>query len=363
MSSGAVISDQTPGKRPLWSRRLTDESTLNTSFDNCNHGSQRFKGTSKPRIHTKPLPKKTSLDDAPSMTLINSSRSAGDRDSLGIHTTTERRKQCDPFTGSDEFNPHSRLPSATNQITACNPSTRKPASKYIHSSRHAPRTYAPVGQSYQTSLVESDCSEDKDSFDGESLARSSSDTFQPFVHAQAPRLSLQIHDGSSTPLPTISQTNVTGRSSFGYARDNGSALDTPSPISRSSVDFVFRSKTRTSVDPVSRAATIQAARQAFEEKQEAKNRKLEQQQMKEEEKQTRRREKQYWRTSMRDDEMHSSTPEEKTDPAETPHATTASQQQSTSISWKSRSKNTWMIFIIWLRTRVFKLRRKIRKMQ
>lgn len=362
MSFGAVISDQTPGKRPLWSRRLTDESTLNT-FENCSHGSQRSKGTSKPKIHTRPLPKKTSMDDAPSMTLINSSRSAGERDGLGIHTTTERGKQCDPFTGSKESDPHSRLPSGTNQITACNTSTRRPASKYIHSSRQAPRTYAHMGQSYQPSLVESDGSEDRNSFEGESLVRSSSDTFQPFVRAQAPRLSLQIHDGSSTPLPTISQTNVTGRSSFGYARDNGSGLDTPSPISRSSLDFVFRSKTRTSVDPVSRAATIQAARQAFEEKEEAKSRKLEQQQMKEEEKQTRRREQQYWRTSMRDDEMHSSTPEEKTDTAETPHATTASQQQSTLKSWKSRSKNTWMILIIWLRTRVFKLRRRIRKIQ
>lgn len=359
MSSGAIISDQTSGKRPLWSRRLADESTLNTSFENCSNGSQRIIGTSKPRIHTRPLPK-TSLDDVPSMTLINSSRSAGNRDSLGNHTTTEKRKQCDPFTRAGECNSHSRLPAA-NQTTACNLSMRKPTSKYIHSSRDAPRTNAPMGQSYQISLVESDGSEDKDSFGGESLSRSSSDTFQPFVRSQAPRLSLQIHDGSSTPLPTVSQTNVTGRSSFGYARDNGSVLDTPSPISRSSLDFVFRSKTRTTVDPVSRAATIQAARQAFEEKQEAKNRKLEQQQMKEEEKQTRRREKQYWRTSMRDDEMHSSTPGEKIDAAETPHATTASQQQSTSTSWKSRSKNTWMVFIIWLRTRVFKLRRKIRK--
>lgn len=362
MSFGAVISDQTPGKRPLWSRRLTDESTLNT-FEKCSHESQRSKGTSKPRIHTRPLPKKTSLDDAPSMTLINSSRSVGERDGLGIHTTTERGRQCDLFTGSKESDYHNRLSSGTNQITACNTSTRRPVSKYIHSSRQAPRTYAHMGQSYQPSLSISDGSEDRDSIEGESLARSSSDTFHPFVRAQAPRLSLQIHDGSSTPLPTISQTNVTGRSSFGYARDNGSALDTPSPISRSSLDFVFRSKTRTSVDPVSRAATIQAARQAFEEKEEAKNRKLEQQQMKEEEKQTRRREQQYWRTSMRDDEMHSSTPEEKTGTAEMPRATTASQQQSTLKSWKSQSKNTWMIFIIWLRTRIFKLRRRIRKVQ
>lgn len=330
MSSGAIITDQTPGKRPLWSRRLTDESTLNTSFENPSHGSQRLRGTPKPRIHTKPLPKKTSLDDAPSMTLINSTRSAGDHGGLRTHMNTERRKhQCDPFVGSNVSDPHSRPPNGTAQITACNSDTRKPASKYINTPRQAPRAYTHMGQSYEASLVESDGSESSDFLEGESVARSSSDTFQPFVRAQAPRLSLQIHDGSSTPLPAISQTNITGRSSFGYTRDNGSALDTPSPISRSSLDFVFRSKTRTSVDPVSRAATIQAARQAFEEKEEAKNRKFEQQQMKEEEKQTRRREKQYWRASMRDDDVHSSTPEglsEKPDTAEVPRATTASQE-------------------------------------
>ena len=257
---------------------------------------------------------------------------------------------------------HRSTSGISQKSTNSSPSMSKPASQDAHPMRQVPDAHTSMGQSYQTSLVESDDS--GNSFEGGFENQSSPDTFQPSVRAQPPRLSLQIHDGSFTPLPGISQTNVAGRSSFGYARDNGSALDTPSPISRSSLDFVFRSKSRASVDPVSRAATVQAARQAFEEKEEAKSRKFEQQQMKEEEKQTRRKEKQHWRTSIKDDdEIHSSTPKEiseKPNTTGTSHKTPASQQQPTSTSWKSRSKNTWMLFITWLRTRVFKLRRRIR---
>lgn len=239
-----------------------------------------------------------------------------------------------------------------------------PASQHVCRPCPPPRAYTSISQSHRASHTESDESEDSESG---TLPRS--DPFPPSARARAPRLSLQINDDSFTPLSGISQTSVTGRSSFGYARENGSALDTPSPISRSSLDFVFRSKTRTSVDPVSRAATVQAARQAFQAKEEAKTRKFEEQQMKAEEKQTRRKEKQHSRTSMRDDELQSPVPEdlpEKSSVSDGPHATTAPQpspSQSTFKTWKSRSKNTWMLFIIWLRTRVFKLRRRVQKLR
>lgn len=229
--------------------------------------------------------------------------------------------------------------------------------------RQAPRAYTSLSQQ---PFGDSDDSEDSDPGESEPVAPRRSSTFHSSSRAQAPRLSLQINDGTSAPLHGISQTTATGRSSFGYARDNGSALDSPSPMSRSSLDFVFRPKPRTSVDPMSRAATVQAARQAFEEKEEAKTRKFEQQQMKAEEKQTRRKEKQHWRTSMRDEELQSSTPDilsEKPSVSDRPDPSTAPPQPAqptTFKTWKSRSKNTWMLFIIWLRTRVFKLRRKVR---
>ena len=274
--------------------------------------------------------------------------------------------QSDSFTNFSIRRPvldrcHRSTSGISQKSTNRSPNMSKPVSQHVHPMRQVPDVHTPMGQSYQTSPVESDDSEN--SFEGGSENQPNPDTFQHSVRAQPPRLSLQIHDGSFTPLPGISQTNVAGRSSFGYARDNGSALDTPSPISRSSLDFVFRSKSRATVDPMSRAATVQAARQAFEEKEEAKSRKFEQQQMKEEEKQTRRKEKQHWRTSIKDDEIHSSMPEEiseKPNTTGTSHKTPTSQPQPTSTSWTSRSKNTWMLFMTWLRTRVFKLRRRIR---
>lgn len=281
-----------------------------------------------------------------------------------LQPSIKQEGQSDSFTNFSIRRPvldrrHRSTSGISQESTNSSPSMSKPVSQYVHPMRQVPDAHTSMGQSYQTSPLESDDSEN--SFEGGSENQPSPGTFQPSVRAQPPRLSLQIHDGSFTPLPGISQTNVAGRSSFGYARDNGSTLDTPSPISRPSLDFVFRSKSRTSVDPVSRAATVQAARQAFEEKEEAKSRKFEQQQMKEEEKQTRRKEKQHWRTSIRDDdEIHSSTPEEIYEKPATSHKTTASQPQPTSTSWESRSKNTWMLFITWLRTRVFKLRRRIR---
>lgn len=361
LSFAAAKSDPMSRERP-WNSGLT-------ASDGDGDRSQGFTGTSKPQVHAKPLPGKEPWGDAPS---IKPSQSSVEQDDSGsCMVVGNAKRQRDSPGGFNARRPVHELHhrSTTSQIyTMGNPRMSKPDSQYVRQARPAPRAYTNRDHSYRPSVVESDDSEDSDYAEGQSAARSSADPFQPFARAQAPRLSLQIHDGSFTPAPAISQTNVTGRSSFGYARDiNGSALDTPSPISRSSLDFVFRSKTRTSVDPVSRAATVQAARQAFEEKEEAKSRKFEEQQMKAEEKQERRKEKQYWRTSTRDEEVPSPTPEEvpeKPDTTGTSHPTLGPQPPqptSTFKTWKSRSKNTWMLFMIWLRTRVFKLRRRLRR--
>lgn len=333
MSSGAANSEQMSGKRP-WD----PESERSAGMFGCHNNNAQ--GLDAPNISPQPfnmIPR-----DDPSHPSAKLEGEAG-----------RRKPENDGRSVSSVQRPS--LHRSTSAI---------PESQHIYRPRQPPRAYTSISQPHQVSHAESD-----DSEDSESGTQRRSDPFQPSAHAKAPRLSLQINDGSFTPLNGISETNVTGRSSFGYARENGSALDTPSPMSRSSLDFVFRSKTRTSIDPVSRAATVQAARQAFEEKEEAKTRKFEEQQMKVEEKQTRRKEKHHWRTSMRDEELQLPTPEklpEKPSRNNRPHETTAPQpsaSQSTFKTWKSRSKNTWMLFIIWLRTRVFKLRRRMRQLR
>ncbi|KAE8348561.1 hypothetical protein BDV28DRAFT_143198 [Aspergillus coremiiformis] len=358
------------------SHRLVNEPATNTFSDDLDNLSQRTKGLTTAQPYTMPLLRKMSREDSPSPSLDISHLSV-EHSGLGIITTCERGgHQSDVVTN---LTSRRNFPSLTHRSTsgtsqhslASSSSMNKPGSQNLQQLHQATCSYTPTSsQSYQTSIFESDGSGKPDFVEGDLLGRSGSDTFYPSVLAssgQAPRLSLQMHDNSFTRLPGISQTNITCRSSFGYSRDNGSTLDTASPISRSSLDFVFRARTRTSTDPISRAATVQAARQAFEEKEAAKTRRFEELQMKAAEKQMRRKDKQHWRASLRDEEaptpVWAKVPQETLDlPGASDPISPISQPGPNSGSWKSQSKSKWMLFLTWLRTRIFKLRGRIRNL-
>lgn len=261
---------------------------------------------------------------------------------------------------------HHRSTSGTSELsTATCSSAGKPSSQYVHPMRQAPRTYTPpFNQSHEVSTAESDNAAHGDHVEEGSAAQWGLDSLHQSMRGssgQSPRLSLQTQEDPFIRLHGTSQTNLTGRPSLGYSRDTGSMLDTASPISRSSLDFSFRTKTRTSMDPLSRAATVQAARQAFEEKEAAKARKLEEQQLKAEARQMRRKEKQPWRASPRQDEYREhawpkDAPEVHGVPAP---SRPASQAEPAPATWKPQPKNRWMHFLTWLRTRVFKIRRRV----
>lgn len=363
----------------LDSNHLMSASGPNESSEGLECRSQRGKHM-KPKVHIKPMLRKMSRDDAPS-TSIDLSRSSTEQEGLGIYMNFERdRRRSESLTGvTYRMTPsglHNRSTSGTSQFsTATGSSGGKPAaSQYVHPMRPTPRAYTPpLSQSYQTSANDSDGLED-DGLETESRTPSVLEAHRPnrASSGPVPRLSLQIEDDSLTHLSGISQTNIASRPSFGYSRDNGSTLDTASPTSRPSLDFGFRSRTRTSTDPVSRAATIQAARQAFEEKEAAKTRRLEKQQSKAEERQTRRRVKRTKSEGPESPTVHSreeiseKTGNMKTNTRE-PHPQPKTKREGTkpdgqpSTSWKSQSKSTWVLFMTWLRTRVFKFRRKLRK--
>jgi hypothetical protein len=101
---------------------------------------------------------------------------------------------------------------------------------------------------------------------------------------------------------------------------------------------------------------VQAARQAFEDKELAKSQRLEKQQIKAEERGSRRRLKRH--TS---DGPESPVVQSSEDISEKPRRSTVHESEEPSASWKSQSKSTWVLFMTWLRTRIFKLKRKIRK--
>lgn len=360
-------------------------SALTLRSDKIGTIQQQSQGNQKSKTKIMPFNRRASRDKSPSVS-VDLPRSSLDNDGLGIYANSGMEgRSNDPLVThvvrKHTATAHHRSASGTSQFsTGSSSSMGKAGPQYIHPMRQAPRAYTPpLGQSYQASDLESDDSGKGDATDGEPLAKSNPNVFHSPLRTssgQTPRLSLQIQESSFTRLPGTSQTNITGRSSFTYSRDNGSTLDTASPISRPSLDFVFRSKTRTSMDPVSRAATIQAARQAFEEKEAAKARKFEEQQMRAEQKNIRRREKQHWRASLRDGEANETGDESKwekesqgiphaLDPHSTPSSSTPAPAPPTpepkSGVWKSQSKNTWMHFLTWLRTRVFKLRRRVKK--
>ncbi|PWY66857.1 hypothetical protein BO70DRAFT_301370 [Aspergillus heteromorphus CBS 117.55] len=281
-----------------------------------------------------------------------------------MYAKRERLAAQDGLSNNTTTALHRQSTSPVTQIyTGRTPSICKPGCQYVHPMRLAPRAYThPPNQSCQTPVLGSEGSQKGQSAGSNSPTQSRADLYCPSMWScsgQTPRLSLQIHDGSPMMSPGASQTNVTSRSSFGYSQENGSTLDTTSPVSRSSLDFVFRSKTRASPDPVARAATVRAARQAFEEREAAKTWRFKAQQIKFEEKQTKQRRKQVGRMGSIDGNVTQTSREDEVH--EKPKSSPSQSEPRTGI-WKSQPGNTWVLFLTWLRTRIFKIRRKIQKL-
>lgn len=143
-----------------------------------------------------------------------------------------------------------------------------------------------------------------------------------------------------------------------------------SPISRTSLDKTFRNRTRTNTDPAVRAANIAAARAAFEEKEAAKSRRLEKQQSKQQEREKKKQEKKDLEIYAKIEKVNSGsvrTSNEK--PLAGPEYSNLSKDRSaTGEQHQERRRatkkdvNMWALFMTWLRTKVFKTKRKVRRL-
>ena len=305
----------------------------------------------KPNVNIKPLLRMMSRDDAPS-TSIDLSRSSLEYEGLGIYTNFDRQpSQADRLSsnsvGRTAPSLHYRSTSGASQFS----SMTSPSAAAVYTNRD-------VGGRF--------------SYPGERSALTDSDGLRR-MHVR--HLSLQASPGTS-------QAASARRHSLGYPRDNtGSIVDSPSPVSRSSLDFVFnRPKQRVATDPISRAATVQAARKAFDEKEAEKTRRFESQQVKAEERQMRRKEKPFWQRPSTDDQAERAEPipapenanqegdtSEKPPGAEKPAGSDPESgvpalPRRKSELWKNQSKNTWVLFLTWLRTKLFKLNRRLRRL-
>lgn len=198
---------------------------------------------------------------------------------------------------------HQRATSNGSQFSNAS-SSQRPTAPYMHPMRYTPRPYTPpIAKSYTTSVLDSEASDEAvdvisdDDFrhrqpnrpfdPSQSHFQHHSDNMSSSMPAAPPQLHLHTSlNGSLTRLAdNPSQSSLTGSVPARQRSRGGTlaSLDTASPSSRTSIDKAFSfirgnrsaSDSDPAIDPVARAASIHAARLAYNERQEAKERKAE----------------------------------------------------------------------------------------
>lgn len=258
---------------------------------------------SKTKVMIKPFLRKLSAQE---QTSIDLSRSAAENEGLGIYNSSEiSGGPAYTEIGYGSINAsaqsyHHRTTSGNSQIsTNTSSSNHRYGTQYVHPMRQTPRPYTPtLAASYQNSL------------DSEMSApapiRASSDGSHPESTHDAPtpytrfpsrvRIPPPLHIGSGSflHLTSSSQTNLPGTpSSLRRQTDHIDNLDMMAPTARSSLESSFRKRSRanTQSDPATQAATVQALRQKFNEKEAAKDLKFQQAEARAKEKEAKKKEK------------------------------------------------------------------------
>ncbi|EEP82720.1 predicted protein [Uncinocarpus reesii 1704] len=332
----------------------------------------------KNKVHMLPHRKKSSQDRSASLDL---NLSAVENEGLGIYTNLDRdQRYGDAYVTAARLAGsvgHNRSISGNSQYSTTltmSTANNKPGSQYVHPMRQTPRPRTPISRSHQNST--NDSASDTLQFPDLDV-QTTINSREPFNQSSSlnsnmePRRSFNVQ---RELRQTSSQTNV-GRtsSSFSRALDNNSAQETISPVSRSSLEFAFRSKSRPSTtDPVARAAAIQAARQAFEDREAAKSRKHEQRHMKAQDRELRRLEqKEHHQSSGKAPRLADFTfrNQKLNEKAANPDSQGRSghgagyRNEEEKAGFKLKSpKSAWLLFLTWLRTRIFKMGKKIKKM-
>lgn len=177
---------------------------------------------------------------------------------------------------------HARSTSNTSQF-----STSSNLQRPLHPARQAPRPYTPpTSKSTPSSLLLPTENDIDDIMTDEEFRRRQA-AFEPSRRSgsisstpgAAPALRTHTTGSSSLLAGSYSQSTVSLTSPIAQSRSRGDTLkstDTTSPSSRTSFDKAFgfiRGGRDSPADAASRAASIRAARQAFQEKEEAKERK------------------------------------------------------------------------------------------
>ena len=379
LSSGNSPSKHSWGSRksPALVRRSQHKDMTIPEFYSPRPGAEKNK--QKSRVHIIPHRKKGPHHDATSLDL---SISSVENEGLGIYTSYDRDRRnaenpANTASRTTTSTVHNRSTSGGTQYSVTTVPTQ-----YVHPMRQVPRPYTPpLGISNQHSGAGSDSgARDAVRIDGRPPTPGGRERYtnRSSSVGTEPRRSFNFTNDSLSLFPTASYTNVTGTAStHSRTMDNTSYFETVSPISRNSLEFPFRSKSRTSTstDPMTRAAAVQAARQAFEDRELAKARKLEKAQDKElrrrerkelEQQQPRQRCAHLVDFSFREPRGNNSErlshSEDSGHRSRDLHRDTGFGSNEKSEGYKIRSpKSAWLLFLTWLRTRIFKMGRRIKK--
>ncbi|OCL08164.1 hypothetical protein AOQ84DRAFT_364364 [Glonium stellatum] len=346
-------------------------------------------------LKIKPYLRKLSVKDSKALDL---SRPAAENESLaglGIHEFGGNARSASdvnfsPISGRSR---HHRSTSNTSQFSTSS-SLQRPTVPYMHPMRQTPRPYTPpISKSSPASIIGSDAEEADDILSDEELRyrqhmfdparRSGSISSTP--GASAP---LRIHtSGSSTRLGSYSQTSLPITSPPTHARDTLKSVDTTtSPSSRTSFDKAFgfiRGGRDSPVDPASRAASIRAARQAYQEKEAAKERKAEKEAMKQADRDIRKKTKQDERLRRKSDAQEKRSRSVSNEKMTTPipgreysnytpaHSRSLPARVATvdpnkemrttpQVTTRRAAKSRWLAFVTWFRTRLLRFGKKLR---
>ena len=258
------------------------------------------KSTSRSKVKIKPLLRKLSAHDS---NLVDLSRSTAEHEGLGIYTSSEYtgpRPSIDYPSSGPGY--HQRTTSTNSDRSTTTLGNQRYGTNYVHPMRQTPRPYTPpLASSYKNSLDgemlaagPAIASSDGSHFD--STLRNPSPTTTPYAPLPSSRRippPLHIRTHSSSRLTSSSQVNLPGTpSSLRLQSDNISAADAMSPTARSSLDSAFRKRSRanTANDPAAQAATVQALRQKYNEKEAAKDLRYQQAEARAQEKEAKRKE-------------------------------------------------------------------------
>ncbi|KAL9610603.1 MAG: hypothetical protein Q9167_004705 [Letrouitia subvulpina] len=340
------------------------------------------KSLSKSTAKIKPFLRKASSHK---QNKVDLSLSTEENEGLGVHVSSESTEN---WKARSDAGFHHRAPSGNSLISTNTASSHhRYGTQYTQPFKQIPQPYTPpLPSSFNNSLESSStgginaAASDAHHFDSNPYHNIAPVPYAPLPSPRRLPPPLHIRTSSNQRLASSSQTNLPGTpSSLRQQTEHSQSPATRNPSTRTSFDSIFRKRSRANTldDPVIKAARIAQARQEFAQREEMKERKLEQRRDKEARKQQKRSESQQRKSESRASKRaQSNAPSEKstlrgfdaqgnpvydstsTKPRVIKPVTT---RHDTFKGGSKTAKNQWILFWIWVRTLILKIKRKTGK--